>query len=244
LAGRDFAVGCRMSGRLGSLGVPRCTVTHVPGLSSLYSREHLGLERAMEALVRTVLLWARRLGADRLDPEAKPPDAPLREPAQASRSSERCAVVAPDRPRKAELAEGPLEERLGSSALEAAQAVERQAHPARVIEHGQRVAPPAVLRRELLAAVRRAAAIGKAGTSLGFEAREPLVARLAADLGALTSLTDRIQARSPRPSRTGSALPWLTSLSRAWLLRGAETLNRRVTHVPVSNVTYVPGLYP
>jgi len=74
-------------------------------------------EGAMHALVRAILLRRRGVNALVLDPEAHPPDVELREPMDAT-GREGHTVVGPDRPRQPERAEGVLEHRPGSAALD------------------------------------------------------------------------------------------------------------------------------
>ena len=156
----------------------------------------------MEALVRAVLFRARGLRADRLDPELEPPDAELGEPAQASGSGERRPVVAQDRARQAELAEGTLEDRPGAPTVGAAEAIERQAHPTRVIEHGQRIAPPAVLRRELALEVSRPEVVRLLRGDLR-RTRMRLAARSSPVLGHQTFASKQLaHAARGRPGRT------------------------------------------
>jgi hypothetical protein len=83
-----------------------------------------------------------------LDAEAHPPDVELREAMDAARR-EGDAVVGPDRPRQAELAEGVLEDRPGTPALDVRQAPTGEQIACVLIANCERIAPHPVARGEL-----------------------------------------------------------------------------------------------
>ncbi len=103
------------------------------------------LEGLVHPLVRPVLLGRGGVNALMLDPEAHPPDVELREAMDATRR-EGDAVVGPDGPRQAELAEGVLEDRAGAPALDARQPSTGEQIARVLIGNRERVAPHPIAR--------------------------------------------------------------------------------------------------
>jgi hypothetical protein len=121
-----------------------------------------GLERAVHALVGTVLLGGRRANALVLDPEAHPPDVELGK-AMDPAGGKRDTIVRPDGPGQAALAEGVLEHRPGPAPLDVRQALAGQEVAGVLIADGEGVALDAVPGGELPFEIRGPQVVGGGG---------------------------------------------------------------------------------